>query len=202
MVHSEKDAEAREVHRTNTMLAATASVGRSSWEVKIRNISALGAMVETPVRPSVKSSITLKRGSAFAAGEVIWTNNRAAGIKFFEQIDKSPWLSVPIHEAIEPTATSDIECTPSESQTACEFDDVILNRRVAEEIAYVARVVKATATLLAEDPILRIRYCSKMQELSMAVDELNSLGAVIISDNKEEAIRSSVPGAMRQRLLR
>lgn len=202
MSQSMKDADSRQAPRTNTLLAATASVGPTSWEVRIRNISALGARVESSVRPAAKSSITLRRGNCFAAGEVIWTNVRALGIRFFEPIDKSPWLAIPTRDALALMNEQTSGFAVIDEQPADDLDDDILIRRVAEEIGYVARVVEATAAILSEDPILRIRHCARIQELSMAVEELEGLREVIASGNKAKAIRTSVPGPVRQRLLR
>jgi len=63
-------------------------------------------------------------------------------------------------------------------------------------------VLSAVAGVLSEDPILRVRHCGRMQELSIAAEMLKQLSTVLLSDDKITTIQTCVTGPMKQRMLR
>lgn len=198
MVSVARDAESRKAERINTLLAADARVGDKCWQVRIRNMSQFGAMVETPVKVDIKTSILVKRGALHAAGEVVWRRDGVFGVRFFEPADVREWLGVSTHEAV-----ASIGHPPElKTQAADAPSDAALTFRIAEEIAYVERVLSAVAGVLSEDPILRVRHCGRMQELSIAAEMLKQLSTVLLSDDKITTIQTCVTGPMKQRMLR
>lgn len=198
MVAAARDIENRKAERVNTLLAADALIGNTCWPVRIRNISSTGVMVETAVKVDVKSSILIKRGTLHVAGEIVWRRDGVFGVRFFEPADVAPWLGISSREAV---ASID-QCAQSGIQASASLSEAALTRRIAEEIAYAERLVSAVASSLSEDPILRVRYCGRVQELSIAADMLNQLSMVLISDNKMNMIEACVTGPMKHRILR
>lgn len=198
MSESARTAESREAHRINTMLAATALVGSQSWTIRVRNISSLGALVESAVRLNNSTSVTLKRGELSVVGNVVWSHGGFFGVKFLDEIDESLWVAIPTRTALMPA--DDVH--PNASEEIGMIGDSVLSARVAEELAYVGRVINGVAASLSEDPILRMRHCGKIQELAMSAELLKGLGEVIASDDRLAAIQNVVPGPARQRLLR
>ena len=197
MVAATRDTESRTARRTNTLLAADALIGTTRWPVKIRNMSRFGAMVETSATVSTNSSIVLKRGAMHVAGEVRWRREGLLGVRFFEPTVVEEWLGVPIREAI-----ASVDSIPTLPASAEDLSDNILTKRIAEELGYIERLIAAVAGFLGEDPILRIRHCTRIQELSMAAEMMEQLSIVLISDDKMASIESSVTGPMKQRMLR
>lgn len=198
MVVMARDSDSRRAQRVNTLLAADALVGDTRWPVKIRNMSPLGAMVETSVKVDLNASIVLKRGILHAAGDVRWRRDGLFGVRFFEPAALKEWLGVPTREAIALLHDGSAE----DDQLSECVSDLVLIGRVAEEIGYVERLISAVAAFLSEDAILRLRYCARIQELSMAADMLKQLSAVVLSDDKISTIETDVTGPMRQRMLR
>lgn len=195
MVAAVRDNEMRQTQRVNTLFAADAQVGSSTWPVKVRNISQFGALLETSVKVDVGSSIVIKRGILRAAGEIVWRRQSAFGVRFFEPADVEQWLGVPTRDVL-PVHQ---EATRKSSGA---LSDEVISKRVAEELAYVERIIGVAAAVLSDDPILRIRHCSKIQELCIAAENIRGLSDVLLSDDKMTSVEINITGPMKYRLLR
>ena len=84
-------AESRGGHRSNVFLAATVVAGGASSAVRVRNISARGALVDGPGLPPEGAAVELRRGSLVAYGEVAWHDAGHCGIRFSADIDIDAW---------------------------------------------------------------------------------------------------------------
>jgi len=193
-----KDMQTRAAQRVNTLLVAEALVGNARWPVKIRNISQFGAMLESPTRLDLKTSVVISRGSLRAAGEVVWSRDKSVGMRFFEATNVEEWIGVSTSDAAASFQTSG----RLEDHFSNPLTDEIAAIRISEELDYVARMTSSVSAMLSDDPILRVRHCGRIQELVMAADMLHQLAAVIVSDDKFGAVETRVTGPMRQRMLR
>lgn len=59
--------------------------GRSA-DVKLRNLSAEGALVEGDGLPATGQQIRFRKGDLSVAGEIVWTSNKRAGIHFHQPL--------------------------------------------------------------------------------------------------------------------
>ena len=84
----------RRAERTHLLLGATLSFGRASTPVRVRNLSATGALVESDDVPPVGTQIVLRRGVLEARGSVAWAGSGKAGLTFGEPLAVSCWLPV------------------------------------------------------------------------------------------------------------
>lgn len=182
--------------RANTLISAMALVGDTGWPVRIRNLSACGAMVESDVKVDVNSSILLTRGQLRVPGKVAWHREGVFGVRFFEPLEFQEWTGTPTKEGI---ATAP---APRDSQTVSDKSDEVLTGRLCEEINYVARAVRAVAECLSEDPILRVRHASSLQELCLGEQMLTEIAAILPDKQKLTAIEEKATGPMRNRLCR
>ena len=82
----------RRAERTHLFLVATLSFGRASTSVRVRNLSASGALVEGGALPPVGSAIALSRGALEALGTIVWSDAGKAGLLFTGLVDVSAWL--------------------------------------------------------------------------------------------------------------
>lgn len=82
----------RRAERTHLFLVATLAFGRASTPVRVRNLSATGALVEGADLPSLGTAIILRRGALEAVGSVVWTEPGKAGLAFREPVAVSGWL--------------------------------------------------------------------------------------------------------------
>ena len=85
-------AENRVEGRSNVFLTATLHVDGKTAPVRIRNISARGALIDAPGLPEVGSPVKLVRGGLSAVGEIAWVGEGQAGVNFDREIDVPAWV--------------------------------------------------------------------------------------------------------------
>jgi hypothetical protein len=73
---------------------ATMTAETVSGPVKIRNMSAEGALIEGPALPRLSEHLSLRRGELAASGQVIWSAGGRAGLRFDHDVDVAAWLPV------------------------------------------------------------------------------------------------------------
>lgn len=76
----------RRSRRSNLLLTATLEVGGRAQTVKLRNLSAEGALLEGDKLPIEGTEVQFLRKDLSVAGRVIWANGKNAGIVFREQL--------------------------------------------------------------------------------------------------------------------
>lgn len=80
------DPESRAGHRSNVFLAATLVIAGGSLAVRVRNISARGALLDGPQLPPVGAAVDLTRGSLVAHGTIVWQTGDHCGVEFDSDI--------------------------------------------------------------------------------------------------------------------
>jgi hypothetical protein len=78
--------------RSNVFLAASMDSGSGYRPVRIRNISAGGALVEGNPLPALGATVRLVRGELAVAGKLAWQAAGLAGIEFAGSIDVPRWV--------------------------------------------------------------------------------------------------------------
>lgn len=78
-------------------LVATLYCGQASNPVRVRNLSATGALVEGASLPPTGTAVILRRGALEAPGTAVWSRSGKAGLAFDGQVDVAAWL--PVKEA-------------------------------------------------------------------------------------------------------
>lgn len=84
--------ENRSEGRSNVFLAAMLEGAGSSSAVRIRNISARGALVDGRALPPVGTAVRLSRGRFTAAGQLAWAGEGQAGLNFDREIHVASWV--------------------------------------------------------------------------------------------------------------
>jgi len=72
----------RKARRSNVLMAASLELSGTSLPVKLRNLSADGALVEGDKLPVEGASILFRKGDLSVPGRVAWAKTRHAGISF------------------------------------------------------------------------------------------------------------------------
>ena len=72
----------RKSRRSQVLLSATLEHGGTSQSVKLRNLSADGALVEADRLPIEGTSVIFCRNELCTPGHVVWVNGRHAGVAF------------------------------------------------------------------------------------------------------------------------
>lgn len=72
----------RKSRRSNVLMSASLELSGTSLPVKLRNLSADGALVEGDKLPVEGASILFRKGDLSVAGNVAWVKGRQAGVSF------------------------------------------------------------------------------------------------------------------------
>lgn len=73
-------------NRTRVLMSGTLLTPEGAHKVLIRNISATGAQVIAESPLSDQCDALFKRGSLFAAAQVVWSVNNEAGLRFYREL--------------------------------------------------------------------------------------------------------------------
>ncbi len=76
----------RKTRRSNVLMSASLELSGVALPVKLRNLSADGALVEGDKLPVEGSAVLFRKGELSVAGRVAWSKTRHAGISFEEQL--------------------------------------------------------------------------------------------------------------------
>ena len=82
----------RTLARRRVLLSATLETSQGELEVRLRNLSSTGALIETRRPPEVGALVTLRRGKTVAPGTVRWATSASIGIEFIRPIHESEVL--------------------------------------------------------------------------------------------------------------
>lgn len=76
----------RKSRRSNVLMSASLELSGASLPVKLRNLSADGALVEGDKLPVEGAEILFRKGDLAVAGRVAWSKTRHAGISFASKL--------------------------------------------------------------------------------------------------------------------
>ena len=76
----------RKARRSNVLMSASLELSGTSLPVKLRNLSADGALVEADTLPVEGAAILFRRGDLSVQGHVAWVKTRHAGISFSRKL--------------------------------------------------------------------------------------------------------------------
>ena len=84
--------ESRSDPRSSVFLTAVLYTGSEQTPVRIRNLSAHGALLEGTNLPPEGISVQIRRGSLSAAGDIAWSRDQHCGLRFAAIIDVASWI--------------------------------------------------------------------------------------------------------------
>lgn len=200
--------------RKALMLSATIEAGPLKAPVRIRNLSESGAMIEGVTLPPVGSATTLQRNEIEIGGSVVWQSGRRAGIHFNGSVSVEEWIAgvkkppeamrgqtrVDAIQAAARAGQPVVESTPVERTARAEVTEI--DTAIADEIAYVLRMLETVASELADDPLMISRHGAALQSFDIACQILGQLGVIISAGDRSVAIDHIVMQDLRSRLLR
>jgi hypothetical protein len=82
----------RKNRRSNVLMSASLELSGTSVPVKLRNLSADGALVQGEKLPVEGASILFRKGDLSMAGTVAWVKGRQAGVSFATKLDPEQLL--------------------------------------------------------------------------------------------------------------
>jgi len=200
--------------RKNLMLSATIECGGTRAPVRIRNLSETGAMLDGATLPNPGVSLTLLRAEITVGATVIWREGGRCGVHFDSvaaTVDE--WVTgkrPPTFDGKQGQARVDAiqgavragATLPVEPPVAGTLDAAEIERRVAEEITHVQRLIDALGEELIEDPVMLQRHMRLLQNLDRASQILEHLGKVLGASDRLAAAHDVAMQDLRERLLR
>lgn len=205
-----RDEAPRRDPRKNLLLTATLVAGGVSRAVRVRNLSASGALVEAANLPTTGACATLQRGSLHRECVLMWQAKGRGGLKFAEPIDLSEWIpgtrgdgQMEVDRAIAEARAGTAAIAPP--STACDGSGEIepgLLRRIAEELAFVSRRLEALGDDLTNDTHVVMRHATSLQELDISMQILGHVARLLVADRPNEVVKVIGMTDLRRRLQR
>lgn len=200
--------------RSNVMLAATLCAEGGKLAVRVRNLSASGALIEGTALPSPATIVRLFRNNLSVTGSVVWTSSGRAGLCFAGPIDIDRWVKSGAMapsagqarvDTIQAAARAGLPPPPSDRSLPASLKTNLattMPTRIAEELAYVRRLVESIGDELASEPAIVCRHPSALQKFDLATQILGLLGKVLLADDQVAAAENIGQQELRARLLR
>ena len=82
----------RKARRSNVLMSASLELSGTSLPVKLRNLSADGALVEGDKLPVEGASLLFRKGDLSMPGTIAWVKGRQAGISFAQKLNPDQLL--------------------------------------------------------------------------------------------------------------
>ncbi|MGN6848026.1 MAG: hypothetical protein ACTHJK_00895 [Sphingomicrobium sp.] len=204
--------DTRGASRASLYLAAALYRDGKPSPVKIRNISAIGALVEGSVIPESGALVQLVRGGLIVHGLVAWSSDGRCGLKFSGSIDVQQWRAIPanaeqqrIDEVVRLVKAGAVPLPVSSLGQSRQLE---LQERDAELSGDLQRALELLDNLggvLAGDPDVVRRYGHALQNLDVAMQVIAAVQAITADPNNLEtdatkltALRRSADQALRR----
>lgn len=219
-IEAEGSPEDRAAPRTNLLLAATAEVDGRSLAVRIRNLSETGALIEGAGLPEAGMPLVLKRGELQVAATVAWAAGGRRGVRFGGPTPVYEWTGGGKPKAVDCTGLRDqrrVDAIQAEARAhpvagrALRSSDIPpvapvaspdLDKRLAEELGYVQRLLEGLGDELIADLLLIQRHGQSLQSLDLVGQILGHVSTILRADDKAAVIEEIGMEDLRARLKR
>jgi hypothetical protein len=212
-------AEHRAARRTNLMLAATIAAEGRILPVRIRNVSETGALVEGAALPDKGVTLELTRGNLRVPATVAWSGGGRCGIHFDRPTPVNEWtggkpkpldptglrdqrrvdaIQAEARVGVGAAAPSRPPASPGSSDEARDH----LRARLADELAYVQRLLESMGDDLVTEPIVVAHHSRTLQNMDVASQILAHLASVVIAEDPVAAVERIGMQDLRARLKR
>lgn len=201
---------ARSTPRTHLFLTATIRFDRVSAAIRLRDLSVSGARVEGAALPAIGKTARISRGSLEMIGTIVWREGKTCGMRFDNPLPIEEWLPTQIahdqmiiDEMVEKARSGGPQLVADRpTSTSKESVGDVLPQRLAEELAYVGRLLESLGDDLCAEPLLVVRHAAKLQNLDIAAQILGHVAKLLTAENAEQAIDSIGMSGLRKRLKR
>jgi hypothetical protein len=218
-IEPEGSAEDRAAPRTNLLLAATAEVGGRSLQVRIRNLSETGAMLEGAGLPEAGMPLVLMRGELQVSATVAWAAGARRGVRFAGPTPVNEWTGGK-PKAIDCTGLRDqrrVDAIQAEARAEAPAGRALrlpeppplppavspdLDKRLADELGYVQRLLEGLGDELIADLLLIQRHGRSLQSLDLVGQILGHVSAILRADDKAGVVEQIGMEDLRARLKR
>lgn len=195
--------------RSKVMLTAVLVDGIDWVDVRVRDLSRSGALLEGEINIPAGRTVEIRRNEQAVSGEVVWCRSNRCGVKFASKIVIEDWAGASLPAATErPAGEAPDASTPSvipswlRAQPAAESLEDQLPRRIGEEIAFVQRLIDMVASDIGSNPLVAHRHSQSLQSCRLARKLLGELAQILTSDDRVSAAERIPTENLKKRLLR
>lgn len=168
--------ELRDSGRRNMFLGAILGQGSERWPVKIRNMSPLGVLIDSPTVPQPNSPVELTRGRLVAEGRVVWSESKRCGIRFSSQVSIEDWLAPVQVQLLAPAKAPRTRPQAGDLEPATPaLATVHPAPGIVSALPEIANLVEQVARTLARDPQFLRNYMPEGRKLICAMQMLTEL---------------------------
>lgn len=201
----------RSLPRTRLLLSATLASEHLNVAIRLRDLSTRGSRIEGDRLPGVGALVQISRGTLQASGTIVWRGPKEGGLHFDAPLDLDQWMpglaardQLAVDAMVEAVRSGGGEVMASSAGPAPEprAAPTLPTQRLAEELAYVARLLDSLGDDLCGEPYVVMRHAMKLQNLDIAAQILGHVAAVMVADHPEQAIGSIGMTNLRKRLQR
>lgn len=185
--------------RTSIYLAAALYCDGCSSAVKIRNISATGALVEGAVIPAMGALVQLVRGGLIVHGLVAWAVEGRCGLKFSGCIDVQQWRAVPsnseqerVDEIVRLVKAGAVPLpVPPLDHGIGGNESLEPDTHLSGDLRRARQLLDNLGEVLARDAEIVSRYAAALQNLDIAMQVLATIESIMTGHNdaNEEAVK-------------
>lgn len=172
--------------RTSLFAAAVLQSESGVWPVRIRNMSATGALVESSNLPQTGLSVRLCRASLSMKAQVKWVREGRAGLQFNGSADVAAWInSCTVRGHQERLDELIAEVRTSLSSTG-PIDRVILDNGIASiRLAAIISQLEEMLGRLSESSYLVKRHAVELQTMDICIADLRRIKTALTAENPE-----------------
>ena len=169
-------ASQRREERVSLFVMAAIHASEGGAQVKLRNISPGGALVEGDDLPGLGSQVELRKGPLAVPGAVVWRNANRAGLSFFVQTDVARWLpSAQAQKTVDRTFQRFKTAQPLPASDP-EIRAPLHSSRVStEDLQRTAAALDDLADGFARDARIVAEFAGKLQMLDIAAQLLRKI---------------------------
>jgi hypothetical protein len=169
--------------RSNLFVMAALYTGAGSMPVRIRNMSASGALVEAADLPAVGTHVRLSRGSISVTGEIIWADKQKAGMHFDSPTAPNDWMPRGNRGAGQQLADEVVHQTRLGSAVRTVTSAPAHAPQLSEELLRLHEVLMRAGEELASSDGLAASHLLALQEIDGAAQRLAKLAGDVDAGN-------------------
>ncbi|NYT40569.1 PilZ domain-containing protein [Sphingomonas sp. R-74633] len=201
--------------RKNLLLAASIEAEGLKVQVRIRNLSENGAMLDGSALPRPGTTMTLRRTEIEVGARVVWQSEGRCGVAFdASAITVEEWVSGKRSanfngfsgqarvDAIQEAVRSGAVFAPEPPAPSAAPDLANLGTRLVEEIHHVRALLDSLGERLIDDPHVITEHMASLQNLDRASQILDHLGTILGADDPAAAADAVAMQDLRARLMR
>lgn len=187
--------------RKNLMLAAAVESHGASYPVRIRNISASGAMIEGGTLPPIGAHFLLRRLEMQSGARVIWNEGGRCGVVFDECVEVDEWIAgsyrIGRSASFGQARVDSVQASLRAGSTATAQQPIAspaaLHRResdrlIGQEILLVKHMLDSISAELSENIEILMKHERALQNCDIASAILELVAKVVIADDRSSAI--------------